>query len=258
MSSAEPSSGARNRLPRHVAIIMDGNGRWAEQRGLSRLHGHRVGKDSVRAVVESARKLGIRYLSLFAFSTENWNRPPKEVDALMQLPRRYLASELDKMMKHEIRLVAVGSLRRLPPAVREALRAAVASTRNNTGMTVVLAVSYGGRDEITDAVRRLARKVKKGAIEPDAITQDVFRRHLATKDIPDPDLLVRTSGEMRVSNFFLWQLAYTEIYVTETLWPDFREREFEEALGFFEQRQRRFGRTPSQVEREAALRAATS
>ena len=246
------------RLPQHVAIIMDGNGRWAEQRGLSRLHGHRVGKDSVRAVVESARKLGIRYLSLFAFSTENWNRPPKEVDALMQLLRRYLASELDKMMKHEIRLIAVGSLRRLPPAVREALRAAVASTRNNTGMTVVLAVSYGGRDEITDAVRRLARKVKKGTIEPDAITQDVFRRHLATKDIPDPDLLVRTSGEMRVSNFFLWQLAYTEIYVTETLWPDFREREFEEALGFFEQRQRRFGRTPSQVEREAALRAATS
>ena len=246
------------RIPQHVAIIMDGNGRWAEQRGLSRLHGHRVGKDSVRAVVESARKLGIRYLSLFAFSTENWNRPPKEVDALMQLLRRYLASELDKMMKHGIRLIAVGSLRRLPPAVREALRAAVASTRNNTGMTVVLAVSYGGRDEITDAVRRLARKVKKGAIEPDAITQDVFRRHLATKDIPDPDLLVRTSGEMRVSNFFLWQLAYTEIYVTETLWPDFREREFEQALGFFEQRQRRFGRTPSQVEREAALRAATS
>jgi undecaprenyl diphosphate synthase len=246
------------RLPQHVAIIMDGNGRWAEQRGLSRLHGHRVGKDSVRAVVESARKLGIRYLSLFAFSTENWNRPPKEVDALMQLLRRYLASELDKMMKHEIRLVAVGSLRRLPPAVREALRAAVASTRNNTGMTVVLAISYGGRDEITDAVRRLARKVKKGQIEPDAITQDVFRRHLATKDIPDPDLLVRTSGEMRVSNFFLWQLAYTEIYVTETLWPDFREREFQQALGFFEQRQRRFGRTPAQAEREAALRAATS
>ncbi len=246
------------RLPQHVAIIMDGNGRWAEQRGLSRLHGHRVGKDSVRAVVESARKLGIRYLSLFAFSTENWNRPPKEVEALMQLLRRYLASELDKMMKHEIRLIAVGSLRRLPPAVREALRAAVASTRNNTGMTVVLAISYGGRDEITDAVRRLARKVKKGAIEPDAITQDVFRRHLATKDIPDPDLLVRTSGEMRVSNFFLWQLAYTEIYVTETLWPDFREREFQQALGFYEQRQRRFGRTPAQVERAAALRAATS
>ena len=244
------------RLPRHVAIIMDGNGRWAEQRGLARLHGHRVGKDSVRAVVESARQLGIQYLSLFAFSTENWNRPPKEVDGLMQLLRRYLASELDKMMKHGIRLVAVGTLRRLPPAVREALRAAVAATRNNKGMTVVLAVSYGGREEITRAVRAIARKVKRGEVAPDDITDAVIRQHLATKDIPDPDLLIRTSGEMRVSNFFLWQLAYTEIYVTETLWPDFREREFVQALGFFEQRQRRFGRTGAQV--EATPRAATS
>ena len=246
------------RLPRHVAIIMDGNGRWAEQRGLSRLHGHRVGKDSVRAVVESARKLGIRYLSLFAFSMENWNRPPKEVDGLMQLLRRYLASELDKMMKHGIRLVAVGTLRRLPPAVREALRAAVAATRNNTGMTVVLAVSYSGREEITRSMRTIARKVKRGEIDPAAITQSMVRGHLATKDVPDPDLLIRTSGEMRVSNFYLWQLAYTEIYVTDTLWPDFREREFVQALGFYEQRQRRFGLTPAQAEREAALRAATS
>jgi undecaprenyl diphosphate synthase len=246
------------RVPSHVAIIMDGNGRWAEQRGLSRLHGHRVGKDSVRAVVEAARRLGIRYLSLFAFSTENWNRPPKEVDGLMHLLRKYLASELDKMMKHGIRLVAVGTLRRLPPAVREALRAAVAATRNNTGMTVVLAVSYGGREDVTRAMRAIARKVKRGELEPGDVTQDLVRQHLATKDIPDPDLLIRTSGEMRVSNFFLWQLAYTEIYVTETLWPDFREREFVQALGFFEQRQRRFGRTPEQVEREAAVRVATS
>jgi undecaprenyl diphosphate synthase len=246
------------RIPKHVAIIMDGNGRWAEQRGLSRLQGHRVGKDSVRAVVETARRLGIRYLSLFAFSTENWNRPPKEVDGLMQLLRRYLASELDKMMKNGIRLVAVGTLRRLPPAVREALRAAVAATRNNTGMTVVLAVSYGGREEITRAMRTMARKVQKGELDPAAITQDVVRGHLTTKDIPDPDLLIRTSGEMRVSNFFLWQLAYTEIYVTDILWPDFREREFTQALGFFEQRQRRFGRTSEQVEREAALGGATS
>ncbi len=246
------------RIPRHVAIIMDGNGRWAEQRGLSRLQGHRVGKDSVRAVVETARRLGIRYLSLFAFSTENWNRPPKEVDGLMQLLRRYLASELDKMMKNGIRLVAVGTLRRLPPAVREALRAAVAATRNNTGMTVVLAVSYGGREEITRAVRAIARKVKKGELEPSTITHEVVRGHLTTKDIPDPDLLIRTSGEMRVSNFFLWQLAYTEIYVTDILWPDFREREFTQALGFFDQRQRRFGRTSEQVEREAALGGATS
>jgi undecaprenyl diphosphate synthase len=218
----------RSRLPRHVAIIMDGNGRWAEQRGLSRLHGHRVGKDSVRAVVESARELGIQYLSLFAFSTENWNRPPKEVDGLMQLLRRYLASELDKMMKHGIRLVAVGSLRRLPPAVREAMRAAVAATRKNTGMTVVLAVSYGGREEITRAVRAIARKAKRGELEPEQVTDAVVRSHLATGNVPDPDLLIRTSGEMRVSNFFLWQLAYTEIYVTNTLWTS--GAGFEEAL----------------------------
>jgi undecaprenyl diphosphate synthase len=243
------------RLPRHVAVIMDGNGRWAEQRGLSRLHGHRVGKDSVRAVVESARKLGIEYLSLFAFSTENWNRPPKEVEGLMQLLRRFLASELDKMMKHGIRLIAVGTLRRLPPAVREALRSAVRTTRRNTGMTVVLAVSYGGREEIAAAMRAIARKVKKGELEPGAITQDVIAKHLATKDIPDPDLLIRTSGEMRISNFFLWQLAYTEIYVTDTLWPDFREREFAQALAFYEQRERRFGKTSAQIEREAQLRA---
>jgi undecaprenyl diphosphate synthase len=246
------------RLPQHVAIIMDGTGRWAEQRGLSRLHGHRVGKDSVRAVVESARELGIQYLSLFAFSTENWNRPPKEVDGLMQLLRRYLASELDKMMKHGIRLVAVGSLRRLPPAVREAMRAAVAATRKNTGMTVVLAVSYGGREEITRAVRAIARKAKRGELEPEQVTDAVVRSHLATGNVPDPDLLIRTSGEMRVSNFFLWQLAYTEIYVTNTLWPDFREREFQDALGFFEQRQRRFGRTGEQVVGEVPPRAATS
>jgi undecaprenyl diphosphate synthase len=241
-----------------VAVIMDGNGRWAEQRGLTRLHGHRVGKDSVRAVVESARRTGIQYLSLFAFSTENWNRPPREVDGLMLLLRRYLASELDKMMKHGIRLLAVGTLRRLPPAVREALRSAVAATRNNKGMTVVLAVSYGGREEITRAMRTMARKVKRGALDPASITADVVAAHLATKGVPDPDLLIRTSGEMRVSNFFLWQLAYTELYVTETLWPDFREREFQQALAFFEQRERRFGRTAAQVEREAALRAATS
>ena len=246
------------RLPRHVGIIMDGNGRWAEQRGLSRLHGHRVGKDSVRAVVESARRLGIEYLSLFAFSTENWNRPPKEVDGLMLLLRRYLASELDKMMRHGIRLVAVGTLRRLPPAVREALQAAVAATRKNTGMTVILAVSYGGREDITRAMRAIARKVEKGELSAAAITQDVVARHMATKGIPDPDLLIRTSGEMRVSNFYLWQLAYTEIYVTETLWPDFREREFAQALGFFEQRQRRFGKTPEQIERDPSLRAAIS
>jgi len=239
-----------SRLPRHVAVIMDGNGRWAEQRGLSRLYGHRVGKDSVRAIVESSRKLGIKYLSLFAFSSENWNRPPREVDGLMTLLRKYLASELGKMMRHGIRLLAVGSLRKLPPAVREALRASIAATRNNTGMTVILAVSYGGREDIAQAARAIARRVKRGELAPGEISQDTVSDHLGTRGVPDPDLLIRTSGELRISNFFLWQLAYTEMYVTDTLWPDFREREYFQALAFFQQRQRRFGRTAAQIERE--------
>jgi undecaprenyl diphosphate synthase len=239
-----------SRLPRHVAVIMDGNGRWAEQRGLSRLYGHRVGKDSVRAIVESSRKLGIKYLSLFAFSSENWNRPPREVDGLMALLRRYLASELGKMMRHGIRLLAVGSLRKLPPAVREALRSSIAATRNNTGMTVILAVSYGGREDIARAARAIARSVERGKLAPGQITEETVSEHLGTKGVPDPDLLIRTSGEMRISNFFLWQLAYTEMYITETLWPDFREREYFQALAFFQQRQRRFGRTAAQIERE--------
>jgi undecaprenyl diphosphate synthase len=244
----------RSRLPRHVAIIMDGNGRWAEQRGLSRIYGHRVGKDSVRAVVEQSRELGIEYLSLFAFSTENWNRPPREVDGLMTLLRKYLASELGKMMRHGIRLVAVGSLRRLPPAVREALRASIAATRHNTGMTVILAVSYGGREDIVQAARAIARRVKRGELSPEQVTEHTVAEHLATHGVPDPDLLIRTSGEQRISNFFLWQLAYTEIFVTDTLWPDFREREYVEALAYFQQRQRRFGRTGAQLE-HARLRA---
>jgi len=238
------------RLPRHVAIIMDGNGRWAQQRALSRLHGHRVGKESVRAIVETARRLGIPYLSLFAFSTENWHRPPREVDGLMKLLRRYLATELGKMMKNQIRLVAIGSRSRLPPAVRAALSDAIAATRNNQGMTVVLALSYGGRDDIVRATRAIARRVERGELDHASITADVVAEHLGTAGIPDPDLLIRTSGEMRISNFFLWQLAYTEIYVTEALWPDFRERDFMQALHVYQQRQRRFGKTASQVERQ--------
>jgi undecaprenyl diphosphate synthase len=241
------------RLPRHVAVIMDGNGRWAERRGLTRLHGHRAGKQSVRTIVETSRKLGIEYLSLYAFSTENWQRPPREVDGLMSLLRRYLASELDKMMRNEIRLLAIGNLRRLPPAVRDALRATVEATRNNTKMTVILAVSYSGREEIAQAMRRIARRVQRGELSPSTVTQELVAAHMATAGIPDPDLLIRTSGEMRVSNFYLWQIAYSELYVTDTLWPDFREREYVEALDYFQRRQRRFGRTAAQVER---LRAA--
>ncbi len=249
-SALDPS-----RLPRHVAIIMDGNGRWAQRRGLTRIEGHKRGKDSVRAVVESSRRLGIEYLSLFAFSTENWSRPRREVNALMGLLRRYLRTELRKMMKNEIRLVAIGDTKRLPPALQQELAATIEATRDNRRMTVVLAVSYGGREDIVQAARAAAQAVRDGRLRAEEITEDLFGGYLDTAGLPDPDLLIRTSGEMRLSNFFLWQSAYTEIYVTDTLWPDFREKEYLEALAHYQQRDRRFGRVAEQVERER-LRAA--
>lgn len=238
-------------LPRHVAIIMDGNGRWATSRGLTRIEGHRRGKDSVRAIVEKAREIGIEYLTLYAFSSENWQRPAREVNALMQLLRRYLRSELAKMMRYEIRLRAIGNLRKLPPAVLAELRDVERKTAKNGRMTVQLAVSYGSREEIVRAARALARRVRDGEITPEQIGEDELSAALATADVPDPDLLIRTSGEMRLSNFLLWQLAYTELYVTDTLWPDFREKEFLQALADYKSRQRRFGRTVEQIAGEA-------
>jgi undecaprenyl diphosphate synthase len=243
------------RLPRHVAIIMDGNGRWAQRRGLTRIEGHKRGKDSVRAVVETSRRLGIEYLSLFAFSTENWGRPRREVDALMRLLRRYLRTELRKMMKNEVRLLAIGDLERLPPLLQHELQSTINATRHNQRLTVLLAVSYGGQEDILQAARALAHAVREGRLQPQDINEQVFRSHLNTAGIPDPDLLIRTSGEMRLSNFFLWQSAYTEIYVTNTLWPDFREPQYLTALAHYQQRDRRFGRVTEQVER-ARLRAA--
>ena len=239
-----------NLLPKHVAIIMDGNGRWATNRGLPRVVGHRRGKDSVRAVVETARRLGIPFLSLYAFSSENWNRPEGEVRVLMNLLERYLSTELRKMMRHQIRLLAIGNLRRLPKTVQAALRRTIEATRENKGMTVVLAVSYGGREEISQAIRSIARGVRRGDLDPEDIDESVIASHLSTAGIPDPDLLIRTSGEMRVSNFLLWQIAYSELFVTPTLWPDFGEPQFLEALAHYQGRERRFGRTPEQVERE--------
>lgn len=229
-------------LPRHVAVIMDGNGRWAQKKGLSRIEGHKQGKEAVRAVVEASRKLGVEYLTLYAFSTENWQRPSREVQALMGLLRRYLRTELSRMMKNNIRLLVIGDLERLPRDIRQALAADVAATQHNTGLTVVLAVSYGSREEITEAVRTIAQAVKRGELDPKDIDEDVVARHLGTAHIPDPDLLIRTSGEMRLSNFLLWQIAYTELYMTETLWPDFGEEEFLQALHHYRRRQRRFGR----------------
>ena len=245
----------KQRLPRHVAIIMDGNGRWATKRGLTRVTGHRRGRDSVNDVVEAARRLGIEYLSLYAFSTENWQRPQNEVAALMRFLRHFLAAELKKMMKNGIRLLAIGNLRKLPREVQTALKQTIEDTRHNTGMTVILAVSYGSREEITDAVRAIARRVRREEIDPEDVDQDLVASHLGTAGVPDPDLLIRTSGEMRISNFLLWQIAYTEIFVTDTLWPDFREREFLDAIAHFQRRERRFGRTGEQAERER-LRAA--
>jgi undecaprenyl diphosphate synthase len=241
------TSKAETDLPRHVAIIMDGNGRWAEARGLTRIQGHRRGKDSVREIVESAREIGIEYLTLYAFSSENWQRPRREVDALMRLLMRYLRSELRKMMRYEIRLRAIGNLRRLPREVLAELRDVEQETRNNKRMTVQLAVSYGGREDIVRAARRLARKVRDGVLRAEDIDEETFGSALMTTGAPDPDLLIRTSGEMRISNFLLWEIAYTEIYVTETLWPDFRDKEFRAALSYYKGRQRRFGKTAQQL-----------
>jgi len=238
-------------LPRHVAVIMDGNGRWATQRGLSRIQGHRRGKDSVKEIVETAREIGIEFLTLYAFSTENWERPEREVDALMGLLRRYLRSELNKMMRHRIRLRAIGNLRRLPHEVLADIREVEHSTRANDGMTVQLAVSYGSREELVAAVRRLARKVRDGVLAPEDIDEQALSDSLMTAGIPDPDLLIRTSGEMRLSNFLLWQVAYTELYVTDVLWPDFRRPQFLAALDDYRRRERRFGKTAEQLAGEA-------
>jgi len=229
---------------------MDGNGRWATRRGLSRVQGHRRGKESVRAIVEKARELGIEYLTLYAFSSENWQRPEREVNALMQLLRRYLKSEVAKMMRYGIRLRAIGNLRKLPAQVASELREVEKKTARNDRMTVLLAVSYGGREEIAAAARKLARQVRDGTIAPEDIDEERFASALATAGIPDPDLLIRTSGEMRLSNFLLWQLAYTEIIVTETLWPDFREKELLAAIEEYQRRQRRFGKTTEQLASE--------
>jgi undecaprenyl diphosphate synthase len=229
------------RLPRHVAIVMDGNGRWARKRSLNRCEGHRRGKDSVRAVVEAARQLGIPYLTLFAFSNENWQRPKAEVQFLMQLFHRYLITESKRLMKRDIRVITVGEMSRLPAGVRRVLSDTIRLTAGNRGMTVVLALSYGGRQDIVEAAKRIAEAVASGRITSDQVDEHMVERELMTAGIPDPDLLIRTSGELRISNFLLFQLAYTELYFTDTLWPEFRERDLLRALTAYQARIRRFG-----------------
>ena len=235
------SAEARASLPQHIAIIMDGNGRWAKQRHLPRVEGHRQGAESARTIIKAAGELGIKYLTLYAFSVENWNRPKDEVDALMKYLIHYLKSETPKLNKSNVRLEAIGQIWRLPGNVQEQLKKARATLAKNNGLTLVLALSYGGRTEIVDAVRGIAEDVKRGRLEPADINDQVVSQHLYTRSYPDPDLLIRTSGEMRVSNFLLWQISYAEFVITPTLWPDFRKPQLHAALEEYASRHRRFG-----------------
>jgi len=235
------SAEAKATLPQHVAIIMDGNGRWAKRHGLPRVEGHRRGADSAREIIRTAGELGIKYLTLYAFSAENWNRPKDEVDALMKYLVHYLKTETKDLNKNNVRLEVIGQIHRLPENVHEHLAKSIATLSTNNGLTLVMALSYGSRIEIVDAVRRISAEVKRGKLDPADITEAVISDHLWTRNIPDPDLLIRTSGEMRVSNFLLWQISYAELVITPTLWPDFRKPQFFAALEEYGRRHRRFG-----------------
>ncbi len=229
------------RVPRSVAVIMDGNGRWATQRGLTRIRGHEHGSQAVRETVEESARLGVQALTLYAFSEENWRRPKREVGLLMKLLQRTLVEQQDDLMTNDIRLVHAGRPARLPDAVRRTLDETAAMTARNAGMTLCLAISYGGRAELVDAIRALAGQVRAGTLDPNAITEELVSRHLYRPDVPDPDLLIRTAGELRVSNFLLWQISYAEIWVTDVLWPDFRKEHLWEAFRAYGRRVRKFG-----------------
>jgi len=231
----------RKSLPRHVAMIMDGNGRWAEKKGVERIFGHRNGVESVRQVVEAAGELGVEYLTLYAFSTENWNRPRTEIDGLMSLLTRSITNETNKLNENNVRLLVIGNVSDLPKSVHKQLMNAMSFLSENTGLTLVLALSYSGRWEITDAVKKMMADAASGQLEPDQVDSALLESYLATSFMPDPELLIRTSGERRISNFLLWQLAYTELYFTPVLWPDYRKEHFYEAIIDYQRRERRFG-----------------
>lgn len=237
----------KERLPQHIAIIMDGNGRWAEKKFLGRINGHRKGIEVVKDIVEFCRELGIGYLTLYTFSKENWNRPVQEVNALMELLEQHLKNELLKLVKNGIRFKAIGNIGELPENIQNIIKEVEAKTKDNKGMVLNLALSYGGRTEIVEAAKKVALEARRGALDIADITEEIFARYLYTDGIPDPDLLIRTSGEFRISNFLLWQLAYTEIYVTDVLWPDFNRQHLIDALLDFQNRERRFGLTGKQI-----------
>ncbi|HEY3404561.1 MAG TPA: isoprenyl transferase [Ohtaekwangia sp.] len=236
-----------NNLPRHVAVIMDGNGRWAKKKGAMRIFGHRNAVQAVRDVTEGCGELGIKYLTLYAFSTENWNRPKAEVDGLMELLVSTLKQEIGTLMENQVKLTTIGDTSNLPKDCQENLQWAIDKTSQNSGMTLILALSYSGRWEILKAMKTFAEEVKQGKVSPEDINEKTFENYLQTSGIPDPELLIRTSGELRISNFLLWQIAYTELYITPTLWPDFRREHLYEAIWSYQQRERRFGKTSEQL-----------
>jgi undecaprenyl diphosphate synthase len=237
----------KDNLPKHLAIIMDGNGRWAKQKGLLRAFGHENGTKSVKETIKICAKLGIEYLTLYAFSTENWNRPKLEVQALMKILINSLRKELGTLQENNIRLNAIGNLDRLPKSAQKELMDVIEKTKNNTRLTLTLALSYGSREELVNAVRIISDKVKNNIISIDTIDDSIINEHLYTQNLPDVDLLIRTSGEHRISNFLLWQIAYAELYFTDVLWPDFKEQDLYEAIISYQKRERRFGKTSEQI-----------
>ena len=237
----------KNKIPKHVAIIMDGNGRWAERHGKARVFGHESGVESVRSVVEGAGEMGIKHLTLYAFSTENWDRPKNEVEALMELLIMAIETETESLMKNNVRLSAIGDLNKIPEKVREKLNGCIKHLETNTGLNLILALSYSSKWEIINAVQNLVKDSIKKEIKPEKINNELFESYLNTANLPDPELLIRTSGEYRISNFLLWQIAYSELYFTEKLWPDFRKEDLLEAVIDFQNRERRFGKTREQL-----------
>ena len=228
-------------LPKHVAVIMDGNGRWAKKRLMNRVQGHQKGSEAVREIVRASREMGISFLTLYAFSEENWNRPEAEISALMGILKDFLRSQLPEMQENGIRLQSIGRIEKLPKDTRNVLYQTIEKTASNTDMVLTLALSYGGRQEIVDSVRKIAKEIREGNLSVDGISEDLISKFLFTSKMPDPDLLIRTSGEYRISNFLLWQIAYTEIYITPTLWPDFNREEYLAAITDYQKRDRRFG-----------------
>jgi undecaprenyl diphosphate synthase len=236
-----------NQLPQHIAIIMDGNGRWAKKKGAMRIFGHKNAVQAVRDVTEGCAELGVKYLTLYAFSTENWSRPKEEVDGLMELLVNTLKQEIKTLTENQVKLKTIGDTSHLPTDCQKNLQWAINETKNNQGLTMILALSYSGRWEILNAIKKMAGDIKSGKLEPGDINEKVFENFLETSGIPDPELLIRTSGELRISNFLLWQIAYTELFITPTLWPDFRKENLYEAITAYQKRERRFGKTSEQL-----------